>query len=335
MKKPGGLRLFATAPSALQRPVWAAFCLFLAAGAPANAVPSAPQNTIILSVANAANTVAANTVAGNTVLAVGDRGTILRSADGGAHFAPVASPTHATLTRVVMSGTKAYATGFDATILRSDDAGAHWLRVLSDERGDNPLFGVVTSSTGAALAVGGFGRAYTTTDGSTWQRTHILNEDDDFHLNDALNVAPDTWLVVGEQALVMLSTDAGGHWQKLPVPVQGSLFGAVVLSPQRWLIFGLRGHIVATSDAGAHFHAIESGVTAELLGGTVLRDGRALLVGNRGTAVLVAADLLTAHALKLESRDNYADCLQRDDGTVLAVGESGITTLQIPAVPGQ
>jgi photosystem II stability/assembly factor-like uncharacterized protein len=294
----------------------------LAAGqGPAAASPPTQAPPLLLSIASA----------GHVVLAAGDRGAMLRSKDDGAHFTPVPVPSRATLTRVVMQDDGiAFAVGFDATILRSTDSGAHWARVLNDERGDNPLFGLVTSLGGAALAVGGFGHAYTSPNGIDWQPTHVLSEDDDFHLNAALAIDSGKWLLVGEQALVMRSDDAGAHWRKLAVPVQGSLFGGVVLSPQRWIIFGLRGHAVSTDDAGAHWQVINTGTTAELLGGTALHDGRVLLVGNRGTVVLIDAAAHTGLPLKRDGRENFADCLQLPDGSVLAAGESGLTKIDVP-----
>ena len=295
----------------------------LAAGqGQATVSPPTPAPPFLLSIASA----------GHTVVAVGDRGAMLRSIDDGAHFTPVPVPSRATLTRVIMrDGGTAYAVGFDATILRSTDGGAHWARVLNDERADNPLFGLVTSASGAALAVGGFGHAYTSPNGTEWQPGHVLSEDDDFHLNAALNIDANKWLLVGEQALVMRSDDSGAHWRKLAVPVQGSLFGGVILSPQRWLIFGLRGHAAATDDAGAHWQVINTGTTAELLGGTALHDGRVLLVGNRGTVVLVDPSARTGRTLKHDGRENFADCLQLPDGSVLAAGESGLTKIDVPA----
>jgi photosystem II stability/assembly factor-like uncharacterized protein len=299
-------------------------CAALVAVCMGAAWPAAAAPPLLLSLART----------GAVVLAVGDHGTILRSSDGGIHFTPCNSPTQATLTRVALQPSGlAFATGFDATILRSTDFGAHWLRVQNDERADNPLFGVVESAHGSALAVGAFGRAYASVDGQHWQRTDILPADDDSHMNDAISVSPGEWLVVGEQALAMASSDAGAHWKKIDLPGQGTLFGALALTPEHWLVFGLRGHVMSTLDSGAHWQILDTGVSAELLGATALRDGRAVIVGNRGAVIIVEPDLHTAHAVVQPTRDNQADCLQLPDGTVIAVGEAGIVKLVIPHAP--
>jgi photosystem II stability/assembly factor-like uncharacterized protein len=303
--------------------VLAGIAMLLDAGA-AWALPGVPEDAFLLSLARS----------GKIVLAVGDDGAILRSADDGAHWSVVAAPTRAALTRVIMQpGGADYAVGFDATILRSDDDGLRWTRQFSDDRADNPLFGVVSLPGGAALAVGGFGHAYASAaNGAPWRKQPILAADDDFHLNDVLRVESGRLLLVGEAALLMVSENAGVSWQHINVPVQGSLFGAVAASPQSWLAFGLRGHLLATGDAGAHWRIIESGTTAELLGGTRLQDGRVVIVGNRGTAVLVDRDMQEARLLPTGSRANFADCVQTQSGTVLAAGDGGLTVLAVPPV---
>ena len=271
----------------------------------------------------------------NVVLAVGEHGAIRRSTDGGVQWDNVASPTTAALTRVELQpGGTAYAVGFDATILRSDDAGAHWRTVFMNDHADNPLFGVAQADSGAALAVGGFGKVYRSADGVAWQPGSIAGAAEDLHLNALLRMTPKRWLIVGESAQILLSDDAGAQWHALAVPGTGSLFGAVAWSADRFAVFGLRGHIYATKDGGAHFQAVDAGTTAELLGGTVLRDGRAVLVGNRGTEVVVDADASHAAAVPSTSRTNYADCVEREDGKLIVAGDTGIVLLDVPAPRG-
>ena len=79
--------------------------------------------------------------AGDKVVAVGVRGTVLRSADAGTSWTQVTMPVSADLTSVrFTSGDTAWAIGHDAAVLRSDDAGQTWARVL-DGRG---LFTLMT-----------------------------------------------------------------------------------------------------------------------------------------------------------------------------------------------
>lgn len=301
------------------------FAPLLFTSSAARALPQAlpASDTLLLSLA----------AQGGVALAVGEHGTILRSIDGGATWEKVAAPTTANLTRVILPAAgAAYAVGFDATILRSTDRGAHWTKVFSDDHADNPLFGIAADPSGAALAAGAFGRAYRAADGITWHSTEIAGAGGDLHDNALLAIGPSRWLLAGESAQLLLTDDAGGHWRKLDLPGAGSLFGAVALTQDHWLVFGLRGHIYATLDAGAHWRDLDAGTKAELLGGTALRDGRALLVGNRGTQVLVSADLRVARTLVGTDRTNYADCLQRPDGSVVAVGDAGLAILPIPGV---
>jgi photosystem II stability/assembly factor-like uncharacterized protein len=77
---------------------------------------------------------AAALAAPEIVLAVGDRGMILRS-DGGAVWMPSSSPVETTLYSVAGSGRVVWAVGARGTTIRSDDAGASWKRIapIADE----------------------------------------------------------------------------------------------------------------------------------------------------------------------------------------------------------
>ena len=69
--------------------------------------------------------------AGDKVVAVGLRGTVLRSTDAGASWKQVAMPVSTDLTSVRFTGgDTAWAIGHDAAVLRSDNAGQTWVTVL-------------------------------------------------------------------------------------------------------------------------------------------------------------------------------------------------------------
>lgn len=269
----------------------------------------------------------------NVILAVGERGDILRSADGGSSWQPMASPTAATLTRVVFTAPEeAFATGFDATILRSEDAGQHWVQVMQNDRADNPIFGIARTPNGGAVAVGAFNHAYASPDGTTWHALTIPAGDDDPHWNDLLPLGGAGLLLLGEAGIAMVSDDSGAHWRKLALPIQGSLFGGLVMGQGRWLVFGLHGNILATRDAGATWTLLPPVTTAEFLGATQRPDGGALLVGRGGTVALVDPGLRTATLLPQATRESYADTVLTPQGSALAAGEAGLTLLDIPPV---
>jgi photosystem II stability/assembly factor-like uncharacterized protein len=268
---------------------------------------------------------------GEVILAVGERGDILRSADGGTSWRNMASPTQATLTRVVFTAPEeAFATGFDATILRSEDAGQHWTQVMKDDRADNPIFGIARVPGGGGIAVGAFGHAYASPDGIAWHPLSLPPDDADPHWNDLLSLGGAGLLLLGEAGRAMVTEDAGAHWRKLTLPVQGSLFGGLVLAPGKWLVFGLHGNVLVTSDAGATWTILPPVTTAEFLGAAVRPDGSAILVGRGGTVAVVDPDLHTATLVPQSTRESYADIVVTPQGTALAAGEAGLSLLDIP-----
>jgi photosystem II stability/assembly factor-like uncharacterized protein len=270
------------------------------------------------------------------ILAVGERGNIVRSADGGTSWQNIASPTQATLTRVVFTTpAEAFATGFDATILRSKDAGQHWLQVMQDDRADNPIFGIAPVPGGGGIAVGAFGHAYASPDGTAWHTLAIHAgatpaDDDDPHWNDLLSLGGAGLLLLGEAGRAMVSDDAGAHWRKLSPPIQRSLFGGLIIGPAKWLVFGLHGNVLVTSDAGVTWNILPPVTTAEFLGAAMRPDGSVILVGRGGTVALVAPDLRTAKLVPQSTRQSYADIVVTPQGTALAAGEAGLSLLDIP-----
>jgi len=282
--------------------------------------PGLPHDRLLLSINSA----------GHTVLAAGAGGLLLRSTDDGAHFQPVPSFTRATLTRLARAadGT-AFAVGFDGTILRSTDDGESWMKLAEDASHDNPYFGLAAGPDGRVLAVGGFGRAVLSTDaGAHFAPFTVPQNDDGLHLNDLIANGA-LWLLVGENALAMTSADSGATWQHVTMPVQGSLFGAIAAGDRRFVAFGLRGHVAVSTDAAANWQAVPTGLASELLGGCVLRDGGVLLVGSRGGAIRLDPALLHASHVEASGDGSFADCAQTETGRVLAVGDAGMTELNI------
>lgn len=297
----------------------------IAACAAATGARAAPEVPFLLSVARS----------GPVVVAVGAHGTILRSGDDAAHFAPAISPAAVTLTRVLARGNGVFfATGFGATILRSTDGGQNWVRVHADPGGDLPIFGIAPAGPGY-LAVGGFGHAYASADGAAWHAADIPAGDDAPHLNDIIAADATHLLITGEAGLLLVSADAGAHWLHPASPAQASLFGALALTPARWLAYGLRGRLLASDDAGAHWRELAADADAELLGGAVLPDGRALLVGNRGAVLVVDRQARQARRLPppghAGAAPNFADATVLQDGRILAVGDTGPVGLYVPA----
>lgn len=157
---------------------------------------------------NAAVAVAA---AANSLVVVGDKGTILRSTDGGATWAYVNTDSTDDLLAVTASGTRVVAAGTSGTILVSQDAGATWTSAGNNAWGrlalawSNDTTAVCAgAATIAVSANGGESFATTTYDTSGWDiqalwgsTTHLL--------------AAGT-LRSGFDVAIIKSVDGGTHW---------------------------------------------------------------------------------------------------------------------------
>jgi photosystem II stability/assembly factor-like uncharacterized protein len=166
--------------------------------------------------------------------AVGDRGTILHTADGGQTWAKQKSPTDVLLMSVqFVSATKGWAVGERTTILHTDDGGSTWAVQFKDV--DFILRSVSFCDEQNGWACGEYGHIYGTSNGgATWRklagRYGISQDTGEIEADDYLfqiqAIDPRTAWAVGIDGIVVKSTDGGVHWQKLQKSFPGThLFG--------------------------------------------------------------------------------------------------------------
>lgn len=224
----------------------------------------------------------------NRVVAVGERGNILLSDDQGLSWqaAAVNPQRDLTLTSLVELADKSLlAVGHDGWILRSQDKGENWSEVRHDNELGEPLLGAWSAGGTQVQAFGSFGKFYQSNDdGRTWQVMPL--EVDSAHLNSMDGGPEGRRMLVGEQGLVMRSTDAGQHWQTLPAFYNGSLFGVVRLSPERWVAYGMRGHVFVTQNFGQSWDRVEVGNQLPLYGHALLPNGGGLLIVGAGSSMV-------------------------------------------------
>jgi photosystem II stability/assembly factor-like uncharacterized protein len=290
-----------------------------------------------------------------TLVAVGERGHVLRSVDGGATWTQQRAPTRATLTAVTFAdAAHGWAVGHDEVILRTTDGGTSWTRVHDAPERQQPLLDVWFGDAEHGVAVGAFATVYRTSDGgATWQTVEFAPTplvpapakrapsardaaDDDEGVNqphlNAIAGRGQRLYVAGEAGHLYRSDDGGASWRTLTSPYEGSFFGVLPLDGDSLLAFGLRGHLFRSDDAGATWQALDSGSQALLSGATRLPDGSIVLVGLAGT-VAVSRDGGHAFTVHREAdRRAFAAVAPADSGAVL-VGEAGVRVLP-PAALG-
>jgi len=110
--------------------------------------------------------------AGGRLVAVGQRGHILVSSDGGRTWKQSDVPVSSDLTSVFFADeSEGWAAGHDGVILHTSDGGSTWALQLSGvDGGDKPFLDLWFSDSRNGYAVGAYNLVYRTSDGGkTWE----------------------------------------------------------------------------------------------------------------------------------------------------------------------
>lgn len=306
-----------------------AIALAVAAAPPSEVLPAAgplsPQTIGRLVLVDAAR-------AGTRVVAVGDRGYIVLSDDGGLTWRRARSPEAPLLTAVdFIDPRDGWAVGHDEVILATHDGGETWTEQFAAPAQKRPLLDVLMLSSAAGIAVGAYGAYYETADGGAhWRPRRIV--EGDRHLNAIVRLAGSRLLIVGEEGTILASDDAGRTWAPRASPYKGSLFGAVVAADGAVVAFGLRGHIYRSTDAGRHWRPVDNASTATLMGGARLPDGTLVLAGAAGTALVSRDDGRSFVPLATGSSGALSSAVADGGNAVLLVGETGARAIALPSV---
>jgi photosystem II stability/assembly factor-like uncharacterized protein len=285
---------------------------------PAVIMPLAPSSLLLDAAA-----------AGDALVAVGERGHILVSTDGGALWRQSEVPSRSMLAAVTFHDDRlGWAVGHDSVVLRTSDGGTTWEILHWAPEDESPFFDVWFDDAVNGIAIGAYGSFYRTADGGeTWDFEPI--GDMDWHLHDIVRAADGTMYIAAEAGTILRSDDAGSTWIELPSPYEGSFFGILPLGADGVLAYGLRGHLFRTEDKGESWTAIETGTVAMLTAGAQLADGTVLIAGLGGT-VLTSDDGGRSFALHQQpGRRGISSVLEIGEGTLLMTGEFGVRTATI------
>jgi photosystem II stability/assembly factor-like uncharacterized protein len=198
--------------------------------------------------------------------AVGARGTILHTTDGGADWQTQRSGTNAWLDGVAFAdATHGWAVGdiddeitgaTTRVILATSDGGAHWNTQLSETA--NGLNGVSFPDASHGWAVGWSGTILTTSDGGAHWNTQDSGTSDYFYAVDFVD-ASHGW-AVGESGLVLATADGGATWSVQDSDTHNDLWGVSFCDASHGWAVGSGSTIVATTDGGTHWRKEHSGV---------------------------------------------------------------------------
>lgn len=270
-------------------------------------------------------------LAGTDVVAVGERGTIVRSADNARTWEAVPLVTRATLTGIAFAadGRHGWAVGHDALILGTSDSGQTWIRQWQGPNLSDSFLDVVALSNTHVVAVGAYGLFVQSSDGGkSWARRKII--EDDYHLNRVARGPSGTLYIAGEHGTLLRSKDGGQNWTQIASPYDGSFYGILPLDQRTLIAHGLRGRIFRSADDGETWSPVAA-PQPMLLATAIKLKSNFIAIAGQARALLVSRDYgrsVSPWAVPFTAA--VAELLELPDGSVLALGESGATLLPKP-----
>ncbi len=185
--------------------------------------------------------------AGAAVWAVGERGTVMRSADGGAKWSAQDSGVSLWLYGVAAgSASRAWAVGEGGVILTTADNGVTWS--MHPAGSTHTLYGVDAVDSATAWAVGEGGTVLKTTDaGVTWN-AQSSGTSSSLYAVSAVDAA--TAWAVGEGGTIIATADGGTTWTAQNSRVRASLYGVAAVNAGTCWAVGGNGTVLKTENGG-------------------------------------------------------------------------------------
>lgn len=268
--------------------------------------------------------------AGEAIVAVGERGAVLRSADGGQSWITIGSPTKAALTGIAFADAQTgWAVGHDGLILKTADGGLSWTIQYSAEDKEMSFLDIHAIDTRRVIVIGAFGVCMATADsGATWETRKVLEED--LHLNRLTADRDGTLYLAGESGTLLRSRDEGTSWESIATAYDGSFFGVLPLGAKSILAYGLRGHLYHSTDAGDTWSEVVNERAALLATAVKLKSGSIVIAGQARTFLISRDGGRTVAHLTTPLTTAVSELLETPDGALLAFGEVGVTRLPAP-----
>jgi photosystem II stability/assembly factor-like uncharacterized protein len=264
---------------------------------------------------------------GKRAVAVGERGAVFVSSDGGASWHGRRVQSTRTLTSVVaLDELNWIAAGHGGVLFRSGDGGENWDAVDVDA-GPDPFIGLTAVDGKTILAYGAFGMLLRSSDaGRSWSRARVIDEDFDRHINRVIALANKDLLLLGESGTIARSSDAGRTFTALKSPYGGSFFGGLQTSSGSLVIFGMRGQVYRSEDQGQTWQKIPMTSEMPIFGGTALGDGTIILAGNAGW-IARSRDDGRSFTLDKVGGKGISGVFERPDHALVSFGAQGLRPL--------
>jgi photosystem II stability/assembly factor-like uncharacterized protein len=298
------------------------------------------------------------TQAGNRLVAVGIRGLIVTSDDGGATWSQRPAPVSSDLLAVHFpTPALGWAVGHDGVVLHSADGGVSWVkqfdgrqaaqqltahfkrladggdkvaaRLLEDTRlnyengPEQALLDVWFEDAQHGFVCGSFGTLFATSDGGkTWQSwVEKVEADNALHLNAIRGVGDDIY-IASEKGIVFRLDRARQRFVRTDTGYAGSFF---TLAGNGGIVLagGLRGTAYRSADRGKTWQKLDTGTNASITGAAARHD-RLMLVSQNGS-LLVSDDAgASFRRLRVPRPSVLSGIVQSAPGKAVVVGANGV-----------
>lgn len=252
-------------------------------------------------------------LAGKRLIAVGSRGLIIGSDDGGKTWLQSQVPVQSDLLAVDFpTALEGWAVGHDGTVLHSADGGRTWAKQLDgrmsatafrayylDREGSIdganaiellklnykagpalPFLDVWFEDAHTGFALGPFGMLIGTSDGGkTWEPwLHRIDNRDALNLNAIHRIGSDVY-IAGERGRIYRLNRARGHFDRIDTGYVGSFFG-LVGSGDTLIAYGLGGVAYRSGNRGAQWEALAMPGEQTIVAGLTLGNGAGYVLAN-------------------------------------------------------
>lgn len=297
--------------------------------------------------------------AGPRLVAVGERGIVVLSDDGGKTWRQVQTPVSVGLTAVRFADAQhGWIVGHGGVVLATVDGGQSWVKQFDgvqaaklmledakaggDERqiadaqrlvadgADKPFMDALFFDAQHGIIVGAYNLAFETKDaGKSWQPiSRRLDNPRALHLY-AIRARGSELLIVGEQGVVLHSTDGAQSFRRLAVPYKGSFFTAELAGEHELVIAGLRGNVWRSADGGANWSQVMNPVPVSVTASAKDAKGQVWLANQAGMVLAYTGEAALPTPAKLPPLTGLLP-LNGEQALALTLGGAMPVTLGTP-----